>query len=284
MARAIRIIGKILFCLVLLALLVAPIGLIYTLSQQEMAQYQQPSDVVIQESAYGEPMQAIRLDVYAYVTLDGQYTSDGYAFQNLTVKEPSKIRWIVSVGDYVQAGQVLGLYGQEEVLSEYDGILREISAYSSDSYLYFTTMDELKMECSVSASVLKSLTNGTLTTESGEAVTLLGYSPIVDSDGNYTVWLDCPSENRQYGARLEKLKIMTGQVFKNTLVLDADCVYQKDSGDNAPWYARQVSSSGYLIGEVEVTVGYINDHYACISGVSEGDYFDSGYKAVMGGG
>lgn len=283
MARTIQILGKILLCLALLLLLAAPVGLVYTLSMQEMEQYQQPEEVVLQESAYGAPIQAVRMDVHAYVTVDGTYISDSYAFQELKMKDPGKIRWLVSTGQYVQKGQVLGLYGQEQVLSEYDGILREISAYSSDSYLRFTTMEGLKLECSVSPAVLEVLTRGSLTTEQGETVTVTGTSPVVDGNGNVTVWLDCPSPNRQYGARLQQLKIMTGQVFKNTLVLDEACVYQKEPGPDSQWYARKVSASGYFLSEEEITVGYINDKVACVTGVEEGDYFDSGYKAVIGG-
>lgn len=283
MARTLRILFKVLLCLALLLLLITPVGLIYTLSMQEMEQYQQPEEIVLRESAYGAPMEAVRMDVQAYVTVDGRYISDSYAFQELNMKEPGKIRWLVSTGQYVQKGQVLGLYGQEQVLSEHDGILREISAYSSDSYLRFTTMETLKLECSVSPEVLQALTKGSLTTEQGEAVTITGTSPIVDANGNVTVWLDCPSPNRQYGAQLNQLKIMTGQIYKNALVLDADCVYQKDSASDSPWYARQVSNSGYFLSEVEITVGYINGKVACVTGVKEGDYFDSGYKAVIGG-
>ena len=283
MARTIRILGKVLLCLALLLLLVAPVGLVYTLSIQEMEQYQQPEEVKLRESAYGAPVAAVRMDVHAYVTVNGRYISDSYAFQELNIKEPGKVRWLVSTGQYVQKGQVLGLYGQEQMLSEYDGILREISAYTSDSYLRFTTMEALKLECSVSPDVLQALTKGSLTTEQGEAVTIIGTSPMVDGNGNVTVWLDCPSPHRQYGAQLQQFKIMTGQVLKNTLVLNEDCVYQKDLGPDSPWYARQVSASGYFLSEVEVTVGYINDKVACITGVKEGDYFDSGYKAVIGG-
>lgn len=283
MIRTIQILGKVLLCLLLLLLLVAPVGLIYILSNHEMAQYQQPEEVELKESAYGIPQSAMRMDVYAYVMVAGTYTSDSYAFQELDMKEPGKIRWLVDTGEYVQKGQVLGIYNDKQVLSEYDGILREISAYSSDSYLYFTTMEGLKLECSVSSQVLQALEKGTLTTEDGEAVTLLGTSPLMDENGNVTVWLDCPSANRQYGVRLQNYKIMTGQVFKNALVLDTDCVYQKESQSDSPWYARRVDASGYFLSEEEVTVGYINDKIACVTGVEEGDYFDDGYKAVIGG-
>ena len=283
MARTVQIIGKVLLWLTLLLLLVAPVGLVYTLSTQEMEQYQQAEEVILQESAYGAPVKAIRMDVHAYVIVDGRYISDSYAFQELNMKEPGKVRWLVSTGQYVQKGQVLGLYGQEQVLSEHDGILREISAYSSDSYLRFTTMEKLKLECSVSPEVLQALTKGSLTTEQGEMVTITGTSPIVDGNGNVTVWLDCPSPHRQYGAQLQQFKIMTGQVFKNALVLDEACVYQKDPGADSPWYARQVSASGYFLSEDEITVGYINEKVACVTGIEEGDYFDSGYKAVIGG-
>ena len=281
MGKAKQIISKVFLCLLLLLLLVAPVGLVLALSKQEMAQYQQPEKVILQESSYGIPAKAMRMDVQAYVLIDGTYTSDSYAFQELKVKDPGKIRWVVSTGQYIQKGQLLGLYGQEQVVSAYDGILKEISSYSADAYLRFTTMENLKLECAVSPSTLQELTNGTLTTEQGEAVSVVGASPIVDSSGRVTVWLDCPSTTEQYGARLQQVKIMTGQVYKNVLVLDADCVYQK--GTDSPWFVREVSSTGIYIREVEVKIGYANDEIVCVTSIAEGAFFDSGYKAVIGG-
>ena len=104
-------------CLLLLLLLVAPVGLVLALSKQEMAQYQQPEEVVLQESSYGIPAKAMRMDVQAYVLIDGTYTSDSYAFQELKVKDPGKIRWVVSTGQYIQ--YLLITYNGKSYLSSY---------------------------------------------------------------------------------------------------------------------------------------------------------------------
>ena len=46
---------------------------------------------------------------------------------------------------------------------------------------------------------------------------------------------------------------------------------------------RQVSAQGLYMTELEVEIGYSNGDTVCVSGIAEGTFYDSGYKAVVGG-
>ena len=67
-------------------------------------------------------------------------------------------------------------------------------------------------------------------------------------------------------------------------MLPEDCLYQKIAGEDEPWYVQQVSADGFFIGEMQVEKGYGDGNYCCVSGVGENQYFDSGYKAIVGNG
>jgi hypothetical protein len=73
-------------------------------------------------------------------------------------------------------------------------------------------------------------------------------------------------------------------VFQKTLVLPVSCVYQKTPGEEEPWYAREVTKDGAVVGEIEVKLGYSNGKQVCVSGPQEGHYYDSGYGSVTAGG
>ena len=162
-----------LFWLLIIALLVAPLGLIYQISADEMEAYQTPETPVLRETSMGEACQAMRIDLRESVRVSGKFVSASYAYMELDQRTPSSIRWL--------------------------------------------------------------------------------------------------------------LAIYTGRVYNGTLVLPEDCVYQKEDQEDAPWYVRQVTEDGFLIGEQEVQVGYSDGEYVCVTGVEEGAWFDSGYKAIAGG-
>ena len=84
-----------------------------------------------------------------------------------------------------------------------------------------------------------------------------------------------------FGEAEKNLVLLTGQVYRDALVLDARCVYQKQPGASEPWYARKVQADGTLLGEVEIKIGFQIGNLVCVSGVSEGEWFDSGYQAVV---
>lgn len=83
-----------------------------------------------------------------------------------------------------------------------------------------------------------------------------------------------------YGMEVKELKLLTGRSYLQTLILSAKCLYQKEEGPDQPWYARRVTADGYFLEEVEMEVGYSNGAVVCVSGINEGDYFDTGYQAI----
>lgn len=272
------------FWLLIIALLVAPLGLIWQISEDEMAQYTTPEVPVLRETAVGDVVQAQRRDVKEYVTLSGSFTSTQYAYMELNSRQASAIRWIVGTGDEIQEGQVLGTYKGSDVVSTVTGILVEMNTYSTSPYLRFRLFSPVELECRVvdrTLSVLKR--SDALSTEDGETVTLAYASMQKNSDGTTNVRLSIASEKYTYGQALEELRLFTGRVYQRTLVLPVDCVYQKEPGENNPWYVRKVTEDGVFIMEQEVQTGYSNGDLICVSGVEEGDWFDAGYKAIAGG-
>ncbi|HAL73561.1 MAG TPA: hypothetical protein DCM45_00540 [Clostridiales bacterium] len=77
------------------------------------------------------------------------------------------------------------------------------------------------------------------------------------------------------------MKLYTGRVFANALIIDSHCLFHIDNDDRA-WYVRTVDSNGNFIDFVRVEVGYRSDDYATISGIPEGTLCDNGYGKIMG--
>lgn len=275
---------KVVFWCLILVLLITPVGLIFEISNREMEAYEPPEAPILQETAYGSVSQAYRTDVYEYVTISGNFVSNTYAYMELDQKEPSAIRWDVNVGEEIQEGQTIGTYKGQPVVSTLSGILVEKNSYSSDAYLKVKLLESLELECCVTNRILNILKRDgvELKTEDGEGVTLLWASQLKNSDETTNVRLSIDSDAYYYGQAVSDLKLMTGSAYLKALVLDEDCVYQKESGEDAQWYARKVTAEGKFMAEVEVSVGYRGDGVVCVSGVNEGDYFDAGYKAIVG--
>ena len=277
---------KVLFWMFIFTMLVLPLGLIYQISEAEMESYAPPEAPIIREVSVGMPYQAHRMDVRESVMLSGTFTTKEVVFMDLDYRYPAEIRWIVSVGDEIQQGQVLGWYRGESVISEVDGILEEISTYNaSDAYLKIRCFAPLILECKVEDKVLAALNrcNEDLTLADDIQVKIIYAAKARNENGTTTVQLKLDSEKYSYGESVEDLVIYTGGRYPNILVLDADCVYQKEKGEDTPWYVRRVTEDGYFIEEVQVKVSYTFGNVVCVSGISEGDYFDSGYKAIVEG-
>lgn len=281
--KILKIIVSGIFWVLILVLLVAPMGIIYRISQEEMKQYVTPEAPEFVETAVGEPVQVVRQDVAEYVKVSGTFVSDAYVFQELEYKKISDTRWLVGVGDEVRTGQVLGILGDQQILAQSDGILTEMNTYSTDPYLCIQLFTPIELSCRVDDTLLSILKKEGLKTREGEAITVTYISQRRNSDGTTDVRIRIDSDSYAYGQSLEALYILSGTVYRDTLVLPVDCVYQKTAGQNEPWYIRQVNENGMILGEMKVTVGYSNGDVICVSEIPEGIYCDSGYKAMLGG-
>jgi len=282
--KAVKMIFKGIFWVLIIALLLSPLVLIYELSNREMAQYQMPDPPQFVQTSYGTVVQAERMDMAETETVSGKFVSQGLAYQEIDVKTPSKIRWTAKVGSEVQEGQVLGTYEGAEILSQYTGVLNAINSYGDEPYLEVELLSPLVMECYVSQKTLRTLQRAKeLVTADGEAVTVQYVSVIPNAGGNVRILLSIDSDYYYYGETVENLVLKTGYEYLSALVLPTNALYQKVAGEDEPWYVYKVDAEGKAIGEVEVTVGYSDGSFVCVSGIEAGEWFDTGYGAIKGG-
>ena len=281
--KTLKLLGKTLFWILILGILLCPGYLIFQLSEAEMAEYKTPPPPVILDSAYGEICQASRGDLEEFVTVSGSYVCKEYAYMELDYRDPSMIRWEVSDGDVIFQDQVLGYYKGDPVISTVTGVIAQIQTYGTEAHIQVKLLAPTVLECKVNDAVLHALHRSEgLRTQEGAVITLSYESPVKNSDGTTTITLTTETPGI-YGSSVDELVIYTGRVYTGVLMLDADCVYQKEQGEDNPWFVRQVSADGIYQKEVEVELGYMSGDWVCVTGVNEGDWFDSGYKQVLAG-
>lgn len=282
--KILKQVWKIFFWMMIAVLLIAPLGLLLEISNREMEAYQRPTMPVLRETAVGRVEQVIRQDIQEYVTVSGTFASDETVYQAIAVKTPSLIRWDVAVGDEIQEGQVLGTYRGEPVIALYSGIVQNINSYSAeDPYIKVKLLENLVLEADVSKEVLSVLKrSANITTQDGELVTLDYVSNICSTAGTYRIKMHIESDQYAYGQACEMV-LYSGFRYPQVLVVDRQCVYQKETGEGNPWYIRTVTSTGEVLGEVQVEVGLVLGDMICITGVEEGTYCDAGYRAIAGG-
>lgn len=271
------------FWILIIALLLAPVYLIYGISNEEMKQYEPKPVPVFRETAYGTVSMAMRMDVREIITVSGVCVSNSFSYMELDKKNASKTRWEVSSGDEMREGQVIGTYNGKEIKSSLTGIIAEMDTYSESPFIKVKLLEPVELECFVDDKTLSAIKRAgdELTTEDEEKVELTYTALTKDPEGRTKVRLSVDSDYYAYGMEIKELKLLTGRAYLSTLVLDPRCLYQKEAGSK-DWYARKVTEDGFFIEEVKVEVGYDNGNVVCVTGVNEGEYFDTGYRAVSG--
>lgn len=278
----IKRIAKVFFWVLIIALLVSPLGILYEISQREMAEYQVHALPALTQTSIGRVLQVTRQDVQEYFTVSGVFQSSESAYQPLTMENPGLIRWEVTPGDEIQAGQVMGTYNGENVVAEFSGIIEKINT-GADPYVKVKLLDKLVLEATVSKSTLAIIKRSmNMTTEAGESVRLTYTSNLKSANGDRRIQLTIDSDAYSYGTSVN-LKIYTGLSYPQVLVVHQDCVYQRNPGTDNPWYVRTVNQNGDVIGEKQVEIAFTMGNLVCISGVAEGTYCDAGYKDIVGG-
>lgn len=239
-------VGKALFWLLILALLATPLALIFQLSAAELAEYEAVIPPVIRDAAYGNVVQAHRTDVAEYTTVSGTFVTTAYDYQELDYRSPNLIRWESAVGDPIEEGQTIGFYNGKPVLATHTGIIRQMQTYSENAYLQVQLLEPLELECQVPDSVENVLSRNqdSLTTDTGAAVQILYQSPVRNSDGTTTLRLTISGMEGVFGESLKDEKIYTGRVYQNALVLDLDCVYQKEAAEGLSPIGTQCEPMG----------------------------------------
>lgn len=278
--RTFKSIAKALLIAALAVLFALPVGMLYAISVSEQQKYETPLVQVGPERAYGERCAVTRMDMAETITVSGRVVSGEFVYMELAdYSEPYSIRWVRSQGDAVRQGETIGYYNGEAVTASATGVIREISL-GSKPYIRLDSIERLLLECYVSDVELKILKRDSLelTDENGVPLTVADID-LIRSDGGTRVLLSYDAPTLTYGAAVEELKLRTGVVYRQALAVEADCVYRKEK--DGQHYVRLVDENACYLREAPVEVGYTNGSYICVSGVQEGDWCDSGYKALV---
>lgn len=276
---------KCLFWILIITLLAAPIGLIYQISNREKMEYVVPTPPIFVETAYGSIAVSERMDMKDSVSVTGVFQSFSYEYIDLKQKDPSQIRWNISVGDEIQIGQSLGTYRGEPIVAKCSGLVTEIQVYTNSPYIKIQMAVPVVLVCDVSQSTLMSLKYAKeLSTLDGENAKLSYIANIRNSDGSTRIHLQIESDNYFLNQAVEDMYLYTGNEYLQTLVLPKECLYQKVPGEEEPWFVRQVTSDGVFIAEVEVGRGYSDNEFVSVTGITVGQFFDAGYGQIAKGG
>lgn len=280
--RVLKKAGSAFLILAFAALFLAPVGILWKISQAEQQQYLPASDVVLEDLAYGEIKQITRMDIPETITVSGNVVSTATEFMELgKIKDTSYLRMVIENGQIVQEGDVIAYNNGEPILADKSGIVKSYQL-GADSYVWLQSLADLALRIEVSEdSVLSTLQQEgiALTDADGVVYRVLEIEPTMTQAGNAVVLLRCEGKPLVYGQRYENLTLQTGRVFQQALVVEKDCVYTPAGSDKT--YIREVDAYGKYLQEVEVKTGYRNADFICVSGVREGTFCDSGYKAVV---
>ena len=267
------------FCVFLICLLLAPVGILYFISQNEQAQYQPEPVPVVEELAYGDVLPVVRRDIYETIKINGTVVSASDFFVELKARDPYDLRFMVSVGDVIHPGDLIAYDGSKKIVSDAYGLISEISL-GNDPYLRLCSLEDLALECYVNDTQRAILQRSSLELldEDGTSLTLLDMDEIYTNGNSIRVLLRYDAENLRYGQTFSDLILSTGKVYSQALVVDERCVYRKPNTDS--YYLRLVDQDGHFISETQVKVGYSDGTYICVSGIEEGTLCDSGYKTL----
>lgn len=271
-----------LFWLLIIALLIAPLGLIAEISRQEMQEFATPDPPVLQEVAIGGIYQSISDSVIETFKVSGTFVSGADGYMELDYETVKDARWNVSVGSEIQEGMVIGTVKGEEILATMDGIIKQMHISSGDCFIKLELFTPVLLQTRVDKGTLSILRNSRkLTIGDGDAKVSLAFaSRKQNSDGTFDVLIAIDSDEYTYGQVVSSLYIRTGRTFENVVSLTDRCVYQKGGSQ---YYVRQVTKDGIFIKELEVEVIYHDGANYYLTGINPGEYFDSGYQIIAGG-
>lgn len=269
------------FWLIIIALLVAPLGLIVHISQEEMQSYEAPTAPQMQQLAVGGIIKSHIGSASEVIKVSGTFVSTTFEYMELDYESVKNARWYVSTGDQIQVGQVIGSTQQGDVLSSLSGIVTAMHIATDDCYIKMQLFSPVELSCRVDSRTLSILKQSQKLKVDGAAVKLTYVSQLVNSDGTTDVRIFIDSEKYSCGQVVNGLSISTGRTFENVVMLTDRCVYKKSGSDQ--YYVRQVTEDGIFIAEIPVEIIISSGNEVGLRGIEADEYFDAGYKAVAGG-
>lgn len=255
--------------IVFLALISIPVVCIFLLSSAEQKSYLAGEVKPHTSLSYGELIAPSYQDFEELYTISGTYEPYEAFVQELD----ANTALIISVGDEVHTGNVIGYCGEQPVLATGNGILRE----KAETYLCFDSLDSAIFVGNVDPLVAKRLFTWDkgLTTSTGETVTPYFCSSLVQNGTVQVKFL--VDGDHACGESVPVFAVRTGRVYRQILALPDNCVYKKSDG---MYYVRVVNGDQVI--EKPVIVDMRAGNYLSVVGVEETDLCDSGYKSAFG--
>lgn len=266
----------------LVVLLLTPVGALFQISKLEQSQYTAPTvdaSVVLVERAYGDILEVSQTDLKERIELSGQVICTGYLYQEVNLESPHLLRLWAQSGDYLVAGDPIGIYKGETIYSSTNGIISKISM-GTEAYIEFYDLSTLSLECYVTEDIhrILSRSNLALSDQDGISYEVIRIEDVPTRSGLYRVLIRPIDGSLTIGTSISDFSMFTGRTYPNCIVVQRDCVYTRDG---LTYYVRLVDSNGIFIEEVPVEIGETVGDLICVSGVEQGQYCDSGYKAVV---
>lgn len=256
---------------VILLLFLAPIIILYKLSESEKKSYIQDTYYEYKEAAYGEPIRVTRADIEYYVTTDGVISSSEYI--TIDIKDIESDNILVQPGNEIYKDKEITT-GQKIIKAPCNGIVESVDTGNRIRVLSF---DKLQLVTNIPIDKLNYIKESkSLSFNENEKLTVREISNIAQ-DNKVKVVFDIDSKSYMYGEELPDIKIYTDKVYSEVLVVNKNCVYKKGNS----YYVRVLDENGYYIKEQEVKVSLETEEYMAISGVEEGTICDAGYKAFI---
>lgn len=243
-----------------------PIVIIVLVSNGEIRKYQ-TKKIEFVDSAYGEVFQVEQKDVSENIVINAvAVPNDVYVVRsNNTV-------WVVDEGEEIYKNQMIGFANNTAIKGEVNGIVKKIAS----NYLIIDTYKDIVWKTKIPKENL-SYFDKELFDKDGNEIQICSISNRVD-DGQVTVKFKLENVKGKCGEELKKLRLYTGNVFKNALTINKKCIVNKKGS----YYVRIVDSHGIFLYEQQVGVGFENDKIICVTGLEEGEFCDGGFSEYIG--
>lgn len=259
-------------------LMILPVIMMIRLSDQEMSKYEVDTAFEFKEAAYGEPKTVSRADVKMYYTFSGTVTSDTYKYIRFAENDNSTVTAVVGIGDEVFKDKVVAYIGDKAVKSEYNGIVEDVDPTPGGS-VKVRSFDNLKLTCYSDLSTINKIREcKDLQLENGNKVKIEEISNLI-VDNKVKIVFYVEDMDYLYGQEINDLKIYTGKVYSDVLVIDKNCVYTKPE-DNKK-YVRVLDDNFYFVREQEVEIGFETEELVCVLNIDEDTICDPGYKEFV---
>ena len=271
-----RFILKTFIIAIFIAFIVFPIAMMKKLSDSEKEEYRQNNVFEFKETAYGEGRCVTRATIEEYVIVDGIVISDSYEYIDVSNYNDGQVRYSYNIGDEIYNGDAIAVADNNYIKSPCNGIIEDIV---KGDYVKVRNIDKIKLVCKGDRKSIDKIKNGrNLHLENGEKLVIDRVSNVA-VDNMMEVVINVESTDFMYGQTFTKLKVFTGTVYEDSLVIDKECVYQKY--ENGPYFVRVLNDRLFFEYELQVEVGFETDEYISIVNVEEGTICDAGYKELI---